>query len=207
MLPKIHHHVPNSGITLIEVLVVTSIFVIALGAMLTSSVALFRTTAFSEDFLIATNLAREGVEVVRNMRDDNFLNSRPYRDGYNVSIGIVKADLSTGNFVGRFTIDATADTIDTCISGSEDCIIYFDEATGLYANAGMVSVFPAAGKTNFYRTLTFTPITCDIYPAYDPDGLCSGTDEIGVAIVSAVKWQDGTNIRAVAVNANLYDWK
>ena len=72
----------NQGLTLIEVLAVTAIFVIGLAAMLTSAVGIFKSAVFSGDYLVATNLAREAAEIVRNKRDNNFLMDQNWQEGF-----------------------------------------------------------------------------------------------------------------------------
>ncbi len=63
----------QSGITLIEVLVASSILIVGIVAALILAMYSLRVAEVSKQELIATNLAREGVEVVRNIRDSNWL--------------------------------------------------------------------------------------------------------------------------------------
>lgn len=63
----------KKGETLIEVLV--SLFCLALGSGAAAAliISALQTNAFTKDNLIALNLAREGVEAVRSIRDTNWL--------------------------------------------------------------------------------------------------------------------------------------
>ena len=73
----------QSGITLIETLVASSILIIGIVAALILAVYSLRVVETSKQELVATNLAREGLEVVRNIRDTNWLDqSNPdWNDG------------------------------------------------------------------------------------------------------------------------------
>ena len=66
----------SKSFTLIEILI--AIFIITLGAGAAFNViqTTTRLTSVTSDQLIASYLAQEGIEVVRNIRDDNWLASR-----------------------------------------------------------------------------------------------------------------------------------
>ncbi|MBI4994173.1 hypothetical protein HZC21_00805 [Candidatus Peregrinibacteria bacterium] len=63
----------TSGETLIEVLLAVSVIMIALAPASGLQVQSTRNLAFNRDHLIAETLANEGIEIIRNMRDTNFL--------------------------------------------------------------------------------------------------------------------------------------
>ena len=63
----------KKGETLIEVITALTSLVIAGLAAVTVILAVMNTTAISKDYLIAQNLAREGLEGVINIRDTNWL--------------------------------------------------------------------------------------------------------------------------------------
>jgi len=65
----------ESGLTLLEVIIATFILLIAVvGSYLAFSRILMVTSSISDRF-VAAYLAQEGVEVVRNIRDTNWINS------------------------------------------------------------------------------------------------------------------------------------
>ena len=61
------------GDTLVEVII--TLFVISLGSMVATSLAInaIRSNASSKNNLVALNLAVEGIEAIRNIRDSNWL--------------------------------------------------------------------------------------------------------------------------------------
>ncbi len=71
----------NKGFTMIEVMTCITIIMIAFVAIFTlinDSMA-FHDLAYSR--LTASYLAQEGIEIVRNIRDTNYLNDRPWNTG------------------------------------------------------------------------------------------------------------------------------
>ncbi len=72
MLDKLRFSDSEQGFTLVEVIVATTVIVV--GVLATVSVANFsvRASGNNERTIVATNLAREGIELVRNIRDTNW---------------------------------------------------------------------------------------------------------------------------------------
>lgn len=195
----------SRGITLIEVVIVTGIFTIGLGAMLTNSVGLFTTTAFSGDFLIASNLAREGIEVTRNFRDENFLNGRTWDEGFKTR-ALVKPLVPAGVFQGDFQLDEATYDMTACVTVNKNCQVAYDPGSGLYGDAGLVGAIPGSVLTKFYRMLEFDPVYCGAM--LGGNSLCDipTSEQIGVKITSRVNWYQGPTIREAVMTAYLYNW-
>lgn len=198
------------GITLIEVVVVTGIFTIGLGAMLTNSVGLFTTTAFSGDFLIASNLAREGIEITRNTRDENFLNGRAWNDGFEMNRALVKPFVPGGVFQGVFQLEDVAYDMTTCVTVNKNCEVVYDPASGLYGDAGLVGAIPGAMLTKFYRLLEFDPVFCGAtglgVVGVDLCDVLPTDEQIGVKVTARVNWYQGPTLREAVMTAYLYNW-
>jgi prepilin-type N-terminal cleavage/methylation domain-containing protein len=198
------------GLTLIEVLTATSIFSIALVAMLTTAVALFKATSYGGESLRALNLAREGIEVVRNKRDENFLigltEADNWRTGFDMSTAIIKPDVSTSSFLGKFALESVTYTIDDCVTTNKACQVFFDVASGLYGDAGLASVYGAV-PTRFYRILEFTPIMCGVLTTAEAQGLCANGEEIGVKVTSQVQWYHARKLREAMLEITLFKWQ
>lgn len=71
----------EKGYTLVEAIV--AILILSLGILPSLSIVVIANSfsAFIKNNLIATNLAQEGVEVVRAMRDANWFNGQPFDNG------------------------------------------------------------------------------------------------------------------------------
>lgn len=196
----------RAGITLIEVVIVAAIFVIGLGAMLTSAVGLFGATSFSGDFLIASHLAAEGVEIVRNRRDSNSLAIPPraWNDGFDVAQAIVKLNLSSDVFDGHFIIDSAPYTLDDCIGSNHNCQMYIDTATGVYGDTGMNAIIASAIPTKFFRLLSFTPVLCTA--SLSSEAICANGSVIGTTVTSTVRWQQGSSPKTAQVAETVFNW-
>ena len=109
----------QKSFTLIEVIV--AIFLITVGTVGAFSL-IQRTIAFtviSSSRLVAANLAQEGIEIVRNTRDTNWLSDNPWDEG--LSSGDwqdVEMNGQATNFQRRITITSGVDVLDVQVEVS-----------------------------------------------------------------------------------------
>lgn len=71
----------EKGFTLVEALVALVVLTIAIGPALYLSSSITSTTSVTQNNLIAANLAQEGVEVVRAIRDTNWFTNQSFDSG------------------------------------------------------------------------------------------------------------------------------
>jgi len=139
-------HVPNknSGLTLIETLI--ALLVLSLGlipalAVLSSST---RISALIKNNLIAANLAQEGVEVIRSLRDANWFAGQAFDAGLE------------GNWRVEWNTNWTANPPQTVVTNPS---LKFDSATGLYN-------YSSGLDTGFKRSVgvvkTANPCGCEL---------------------------------------------
>lgn len=83
----------NRGFTLIETLVSLVLVTIAMGPVFVLATSSLNVAARIEHNLIASSLAQEGIEVVRNIRDTNWLNGVAFDN--NLSVGTWRVEWST----------------------------------------------------------------------------------------------------------------
>jgi len=140
MLKFLNVKMTKKAFTLLEVLV--AIFIITVGIM--GSLSLVSQTIYSANIsskrLIATYLAQEGIEIVRNIRDTNWLEQTSWDDGL------------TGCL---FPTGCEADYDDQALASYLDRKLYID-------NNGFFSYSPSATQTAFKRRITVTPDGSDI---------------------------------------------
>lgn len=138
MKPKIIKN--NLGISLLEV--VMAIMIIALGLLGVLSLVIQNVKAqyINKNVLIASGLAQEGLELVRNVRDLNWLTPG---NSWKADIKGVGGDKTyTIDYQGRDSIKLAANLIS-------------DDAARLYINSGGFYTHTAtATSTNFYRLIT-----------------------------------------------------
>ncbi len=137
MMEKIQN---KKGFTLVEVLVALS--VITLGGL---SVFAFlnqtlRSAKLSEDAIIVSNLAREGIELVRSMRDSGNVNF----DGLSVGNWIIDSN-------DNYSISVPADSAD--ITNCSNC--------RLYLNSQLYTHTPGGVTTKYKRMITLSDPTPD----------------------------------------------
>lgn len=174
---KIMHSIFNqeNGFTIIELVI--SIFILAFGIVgifnAFSIVAIL--TAESADRLTATYLAQEGMEIVRNIRDTNWINGTASTWTYGLTtVG------SCGNINNGCEADYTATT---SLSGNSKDHLYIN-ADGFY-----VYNTSNAKRTKFERKILIMPIT-------DVDG---ASDHI-IKVTVQVSWDEKATILNNASN-------
>ncbi|MFA5360307.1 MAG: hypothetical protein WC349_05160 [Patescibacteria group bacterium] len=127
----------NSGISIIEVVV--SIMVIAVGMVGVVSLVIqnIETQYINKNVLIASGLAQEGLELVRNIRDTNWITL-----GKTWNQDIVGDGTYVIDYNGLSSVNMAINSIDE--TGAR---LYVD-SNGLYTHTA------TANSTNFYRLIT-----------------------------------------------------
>lgn len=181
----------QSGQTLIETLVACFILVMGISAALgLANYSLGATNSIKQQ-IIGMGLAREGIEVVKNARDTNWLKVAYNTDCYNFSTGTNTAicypnwlntsggyDIRPGTYTLRWTGSSTMPW--SIVSTATDYGLNTSSGTGvLYNNAaGLTAV---NGNAGFARKIT---ITQDTFAPFDQN---TG----GRVKVSVVVWWSG----------------
>jgi prepilin-type N-terminal cleavage/methylation domain-containing protein len=130
----------NKGFTLIETLVAITILVSAVAAPLTLAFRSLVAAQFTKNQIIASYLAQDAIEYVRNIRDENVLRDRAWLSGLG----------SCGN---GCRVDSPNDTVNGCSGPS--CLIKKDPSSGLYGHRSQWE------DTLFFREVTVTSIDTD----------------------------------------------
>jgi prepilin-type N-terminal cleavage/methylation domain-containing protein len=182
----------SSGFTLLETMVAITLLAVAIVAPMTLTAQSLASAYYARDEITAFYLAQEGLETVREVRDNNILFD---------SQGGSVVDLLSGIPINvTFRVDAPKNTIVDCtLDGSCGKVLQTDGT--LY---GYDSVWT---PTQFTRT----GIACYV----QPDGSCTSNatnlvtglpiDEVKVTVT--VTWRTGSiQQRSVVVSENLYKW-
>ena len=175
----------TKAFTIIETLVAITILVIAIvGPMYSIRTALV-TSYTARDKLIATSLAQESIELVRQRRDNNYLYNRE-NQGANRSWMYGLEDLScysSNSTNSTFcTTDSGQDTIEVC---SGDCLPLFLTANKVYSQVGSLG----ATETTFVRKMQLYEAT---------------PDEVRISVT--VSWTTNTQPYSVTITDALYNW-
>ncbi|MEK7649261.1 MAG: prepilin-type N-terminal cleavage/methylation domain-containing protein [Patescibacteria group bacterium] len=186
------------GQTLLELL--TALFVLSL--VLVGALALtnsnFRLEGIGSSRLVATNLAREGVELARSIRDSNWLSSRAFDDGLSdTNHCAVLSAQANQPFVDHFTF--------------LECKDGFDASFQLYQSAdGRYSADAAFGNlSQIFRNIRLDPICLDAsnVQSIKTDTACDPGTKIGLQVKGEVGWYYAGQKMTVVLTEQIYDWQ
>lgn len=142
----------NKGFTLVETLVAISILSISIAATFTAVQNGIRSSDLAKEQTTAFYLAQEGMEAIKNIRDQNALNSvSGVTTNWLRGLSEVAGDICY--FGKTCSIDAPLASVRTCPGGFDTCeVLLLDPTSNLY---GYTSGWTA---TTFRRELQFQNI-------------------------------------------------
>lgn len=127
--------IKQNGFSMIEVIVAIVIIVIGLVGIMSLNVQNIQVQYINKNILVASLLAQEGLELVRNIRDENWLTA-----GYTWSRDIVNDGTYIIDYNGRSSINSSVNNIN-------------ENGARLYLNNSFYS-HTGTSQTNFYRLIT-----------------------------------------------------
>jgi len=202
------------GQTLIELM--AAIFVITTGLLgvLGLTTANVRSETMAVTRLTAFNLAREGVELARNMRDSNWLSDQAWNTGLIEGgvrrCAVINISLTTSPFQLFGDIAACPDQFDSAYR------VFLD--SGLYTQY-MGSASAGAVPTQYYRRILLDPICLDVLQTdFDNKSFTSISEEVknigcganvmaGVQVTSEVVWKVAGRTQTARIIERLYNWR
>ncbi|USN53726.1 MAG: prepilin-type N-terminal cleavage/methylation domain-containing protein [Candidatus Nomurabacteria bacterium] len=186
----------QEGQTLVEVIIAVSILLAGIVTSLTLGIVTVRAGQVSQNRTIADNLAREGLELVRTMRDTNWLQDNVWDQG------LCASDDTTA--IPDFLPDVNAWSLDFSVDDFADA-----NAQVLYREDRENSLRPldyymqTAGPrpdgstpSRFRRLLTIS----------SDDGSCVDAD-VSYTVKSEVQWDEGGTTHSSIVEERLFDWR
>lgn len=178
---KINNKETRNGFTLVETLVAIGILVLAVTGAFSAAQMGITTSTYSKNQVIAFYLAQDGVEFIRNIRDNNGLKGQAWL-----------TDISSNSsdpcyFNNTCTVDPTAvspnPNIIRCSGGSGSCPSLKQDTNGIY---GYVS----GTDTIFRREIQLTSI-----------------NDHEISILVSVIWRKGLVDRSFRIRENIFDWQ
>lgn len=167
---------PNRGFTLIETIVALAILLIAVVAPVSLIGDALHKMYYARDEVLAVNLAQEGIEMVRQIRDSNVLSGA----GWLTNLG--------GGAPSTYMVDAYnfingAHTMIYCGGSCGPQPVYFDSNIGLYRQNSVST------PTQFSRIVTVV-----------------GVSATEAQVTSAVTWKTGGTAGSVSVSEDIFRW-
>jgi type II secretory pathway pseudopilin PulG len=171
----VRHWKNKTGETLVEVIIALFIITIGTGAATSLIVNAMQANSFNKDNLVANVLAKEGIEVLRTIRDSNWLKFSFDKDKcWNVKPEITGSDVC--NVVenriegGNYTVDVVPATYSWILAGpfymddlyDEEYRLGYVDLTGvvdspeLIVSKSVFEVYPANqfGQSKYHRMVT-----------------------------------------------------
>lgn len=182
------------GQGLLEVIVAIGVITTGLVSALGLTVANLATTQTSAMRIVAANLAREGIEVVRNIRDNNWLTKKDYWD----------EGLKCDDHTGAVEPDAAAIN---CEPNS-----WADEGIKLRRTPDGFFNHKDGEETGYQRLITLDDICADATQQNcGDDRICEAGEEsckekIGIRVRSQVQWLERGSLHSLTAEERLYNW-
>jgi len=192
----------QAGQGLLEALVATTIIVVGISGVIGLSGNNLIASNVSTSELVAVNLSREAIEVLTNIRDNNYLNSAANWDeglkaGTSDFDGILVYDVTTHTWSIDFLTGAN-DFTDT------ETIVYFDPGSNLYLQNSSVG---GSWQATSYRRLVHVYNICENNVDDFTTGLCGASPVVGYRIVVDIQWNDHGNIRNSSLEKRIFNWR
>lgn len=170
----------KNGFTLLEAIVAIFVLIVAISGSFTLINYVISSTPVTTSKLIASYMAQEGIELIRNIRDTNWLQAT----------GVWDKGLSSECTGACQCIDANGCVVDYADTNQLDPIL--QAYTGQFLNIDANNLYGYSGgtSTKFQRQIIISPLSPDI---------------LNVSI--SIYWQDkGINYQ-INAQENLYNWR
>ena len=209
----------SEGFTLIETLISIAVFTIGIMAALGLSVSNYNDSQDNLDRIMATNLARESIELVKNVRDSNWLKIDANEAGVTSwDYGLT----GSSDYVAISYTSTTPNFLPSCVGSIVSCVQSYTDAK-LYINATKFYTHgPTVIPTKYSRAIKLAKICLEsdgeIPPGTDPinfeyvrtmSELCNqsaGDTHIGFKLIAHVQWEDeGT--KYIEITDTIYNWR
>ncbi|OGY93264.1 MAG: hypothetical protein A2406_01225 [Candidatus Komeilibacteria bacterium RIFOXYC1_FULL_37_11] len=214
----------SEGFTLIETLISIVVFTIGIFAALGLSVSNYNDSQNNLDRIIATNLAREGVELVKNVRDSNWLkieaNDTAGCGGSSCTWNYALNGLT--DYVVMSYASTTPNFLPACALGIVECIKN-NASTQLSINATNYYVHGNNNTTKYSRAIKLEKICLESegeIPINSPNpqnfeylrsmsqdcNVSVGDTQIGLKLTAHVQWEDGST-KYIEIVDSIYNWR
>jgi len=192
--------VNNKGQGLVELIIAIAVIEIGIFSVWSLFLINFNAEREAEMRIVGTNLAREGVEVIKNIRDSNWLKNSN-NELTNGNIWPWDEKLAAGDYAVNY---------DSAEPKQVNLAALYRNSDGFFTN-----IEAGEATTPYQRKITLKDICCvdgdDNFQCdsneYYVDDLDNCPLKIGINVVSEVTWQISGRSRRTVVEDNLYNWR
>lgn len=191
----------QSGQSLVEMIVALAIILTGLIGALTLTISNLSASGEAGTRVVATNLAREGIDVVRNIRDTNWLKNSPWDDLLHDAADHTAIAVFNPAADPAWQLNFTPSAID-------------EAAAKLYLSADNLYLqnipSPGGTETLYSRLLTLDPICLNLVTKIESitGGACVGGEEkIGIRVKTEVAWTESGRSHSIILEDKLYNWR
>ena len=194
----------RNGQTMIEM--IFAIGIIGIG-LLAATTLVFSNLALEDrdkDEVSAINLAREGLELGKNLRDSNWLAGNSFDTGMVGTGSDYTATPEWNGISNSNAFDFTANDF----TDPRTKVMSSASAGAVYFLANWEPGFSGTSST-FSRLVTFHPICSDFTTVLNSGAACtdSGKIKVGVRVESHVRWMEQSVQKDTVMYDDLYDWR
>lgn len=200
--PSNYRIIKNRGFTLLELLFAIAILSVGVFAIFNLIIVSLATTPSSTNYLIAANLAQEGLELVRNIRDSAWVYYETAdNDGDGSPDGWVAQDYTSAQYLDKYS----------CLTLDKQCRVDYqtegllDEDSSAYLN-----VNPSTGVYSYATGGGFQPSLFKRWVELTRGaGLCTELSDPSdcLRVIVGVSWQEKGKDKEVRAEGYLYDWR
>lgn len=186
------YFVKKSGQGMIEMIAAIGILLLIASAILGMAVSNIKSQKSTELYVVANNLAREAIEVTRNIRDSNWLAGEKWN-----------TQLNTGEAITVLSFNDLGDPVwNLQYDPAVPAKAIYQAINGLYSHDN-------AGAPTIYSRLISIEAIChdDISEEQIKSDCEAGENQIGIKVSALVTWDERGAFRQVLIEDLLYDWK
>lgn len=193
-----------SGQGLMEIIVAIAVIITGISGTITLTYSNLQGSRASVMQITAANLAREGIEVVRNIRDENWLQKNNWLFGLKSQVPCTPAcDVGLLRFDEKTKIWQIIFPSGLFVDGQ------------LYLNDNDIYTHDNTGRiTPYSRTVQIRDSLCQLKDpphniiSLSPPGACDVNryNPVGINVISTVQWQEDGRLRSYSLEEFLYNW-
>ncbi len=190
----------QKGQGLLEAIIAVAIIAVGLSAVLALAGNNLKVSNISAQQVVAVNLAREGVEIIRNKRDSNWLAGLPFETGIIGTSSDMEGILEFDPAAGTWTMDFGPDNF-----SDPDTVVYRNDQSGTYQGVYRQAQPSGYTPTVYKRLIHINPICANAMDGFSSN--CGVGQLRGLRVLSEVQWSEKGNTRSFSVEERLFDWK